>query len=470
MQNKDTHDVLTSLLAVVVDALAVFGGLMLATFLRFDSGWFRVARGRPDDVYTLYAAGAAFAVVLFMIVFKALGLFVRPQIGTFLNKIPRLFRGVGVGIVLSMVLAFAAKNEFDFSRGVIGLALPTVLFFVVLERYILYRIEWNLARHSATRNRVLILGTDPVARHVKHTLLREPMLRASVVGFLRTHAREKEEGVAPTEIKGTLDTLENFLESNPVDQIILTGSGLGHERILQIMLLCEKHLITFNMVPDLFRIMTSSMDVQSLDDIPLLGISRWPLDYFWNRVLKRLEDIAGAVFGLIITAPVIGLAAVFIKASAPGPVFYRQERCGEHGQTFWLLKLRTMIEDAEAATGPVFTKEKDPRATPVGCFLRRHNLDELPQLWNVLKGDMSLVGPRPERPHFVEKFKEDIDRYMWRHVSTPGMTGWAQVNGLRGNTSIEERVKYDLYYLENWSLAFDFKILAKTLFASENAY
>jgi lipopolysaccharide/colanic/teichoic acid biosynthesis glycosyltransferase len=159
-----------------------------------------------------------------------------------------------------------------------------------------------------------------------------------------------------------------------------------------------------------------------------------------------------------------------IRRESPGPVFFRQIRCGESGRRFTIYKLRTMRVDAEEETGPVWTSENDPRRTRIGAFLRRHNLDELPQFWNVLKGEMSLVGPRPERPHFVEQFKEDISRYMWRHVSKPGMTGWAQVNGLRGNTSIRERIKYDLYYLENWSLAFDFKILLRTFFSRRNAY
>ena len=172
----------------------------------------------------------------------------------------------------------------------------------------------------------------------------------------------------------------------------------------------------------------------------------------------------------MLTAPIIAIAGVCIKRTSPGPVFYRQERCGETGRPFTIYKLRTMHVDAERQTGPVWAVADDPRRTAVGAYLRRHNLDELPQLWNVLKGDMSLVGPRPERPHFVEQFKEDIGRYMWRHVSKPGMTGWAQVNGLRGHTSIEERIKYDLYYLENWSLAFDVKILLRTVFAGKNAY
>ena len=174
--------------------------------------------------------------------------------------------------------------------------------------------------------------------------------------------------------------------------------------------------------------------------------------------------------GLLLSAPVIAAAAVAIKRSSPGPVFYRQERCGENGRSFFLVKLRTMRMDAEAETGPVWTTEDDPRRTRVGAVLRRYNLDELPQFWNVLKGEMSLVGPRPERPHFVDIFKEDVSRYMWRHVAKPGITGWAQVNGLRGNTDIRERITFDLYYLEHWSLAFDFKILARTFFARRNAY
>ena len=229
-------------------------------------------------------------------------------------------------------------------------------------------------------------------------------------------------------------------------------------------------MITFNMVPDMFRIMTGSMDMQTVDDIPLLGVSRWPLDYFWNRTLKRLEDVVGSLLGLTLIAPLLGIAAILVKRSSPGPVFYRQKRCGENGREFTIYKLRTMHADAEKTTGPVWAVENDPRRTRLGTVLRSTNIDELPQLWNVFRGDMSLVGPRPERPHFVEKFRDDINHYMWRHVSKPGMTGWAQVNGLRGNTSIGERIKYDLYYLENWSLSFDFKILLRTFFANRNAY
>ena len=470
MWKKDTVDVMMSTIAVVVDAAAIFGGFMLATWIRFGTSLIPLRYDPPVDPYATYATGAAVATIMFLFVFQYAGLLVRPQMGSFVSKIPRIIKSVVIGVILTMVLAFSVQNEADFARLVIGLSFFTICVLVLLERWILFRIEWNLARHSRKTNRVLILGTDAVAAHIKRALRKEPMLRSEVIGFLRTDLSEPDTDIPAELIRGTVEELDSFLTGNEVDQIILASSSLEHKRMVELILLCERNLIVFNLVPDLFRIMTSSMDVQSLDDIPLLGTSKWPLDLFWHRLAKRIEDICGAAFGLLISAPVIVVAAILIKKSSPGPVFYKQERCGEKGTPFTLYKLRTMKTDAEVETGPVFTSESDPRTTSVGAFLRRHNLDELPQFWNVLRGDMSLVGPRPERPHFVEQFKEDIGRYMWRHVSKPGMTGWAQVNGLRGNTSIEERIKYDLYYLENWSLAFDLKILLRTIGAHENAY
>jgi len=487
MRKKESSDVMTSLVAVLADAAAVCGGFMWATWIKFYSGLLPLSRGTPPNVLTMYAVGAAFATLLFLVVFRFLGLYVRPQVGSFTNKIPRLIKGTGLGVVLTPVLAFTFKNSttieipgilsftfksanIEYSTHVVAVSFATVAFLVLLERYILYRIEWNLARHSRVFNRVLILGTDAVAAHLKRALHREPMLRSKIVGFVSTDDSEPDPEIAADQIKGGLTNLESVAKEESADQIILTATDLGSRRIMDIVLLCDRNLIMFNMVPDLFRLMTSSMDFQSLDDIPLLGLKRWPLELFWNRVLKRAEDIVGAVLGSIVAAPVVAAAAVAIKRTSPGPVFFRQERCGEGGRIFRICKLRTMTVDAEKETGPVFAASDDPRRTRVGGFLRRHNLDELPQFWNVLKGEMSLVGPRPERPHFVEQFKTEIGRYMWRHVMRPGLTGWAQVNGLRGDTSIEERIKYDLYYLENWSLAFDFKIILKTFFARENAY
>ncbi len=461
-------DALSAGMAIAADAVAISGGFAAAIWLRFFSGLIPVASWPPRLLF-MYGWGAVVATLLFLFLFRQLGLYIRPQLGGFSSKIPRLVRATALGILLATALAFAVQHDPPFSRLTVLLSFPLIVFFVTLERSLLFRYEIHLARRTGAVNRVLIVGVNEVAARLQRSLEREPRLRSKVVGFLRI--RDDETSAVPAGLVcGSVGDIKKRLDSDPPDQLIVTDSSLGHQRIIEIILACERSMVTFNMVPDMFRIMTGSMDMRVVDDIPLLGVSRWPLDYFWNRVLKRTEDIVGAAIGLILAAPVLAVAAWLVKRSSPGPVFYRQERCGENGRLFTIYKLRTMRQDAESDTGPVWARQDDPRRTAVGAFLRRHNLDELPQLWNVLAGDMSLCGPRPERPHFVEQFKEDISRYMWRHVSKPGMTGWAQVNGLRGNTSIEERIKYDLYYLENWSLPFDFKILLRTFSASKNAY
>jgi exopolysaccharide biosynthesis polyprenyl glycosylphosphotransferase len=473
MRKQGRQDVLLSVAAVIADALAVLSGFIAATYIRFDSALsasIPVTRGRPEALYSLYMEGAAIAVVLYLFILRGQGMYVRPQTGSFLNKIPRLIKATAMGTMLTVVLAFAVKNDADFSRLVIGLSFFTIAFMLIFERYILFRAEWNLARHSLVKTRVLILGADAVGAHIARSIDREPLLRSKVIGFLRFGGEKDDESIASAMILGGMDQLDSLMEAKKADRIILSGSGLGHEKVVDLIMKCEQNLVEFNMVPDLFRILTSSMDVQSINDIPLLGIGKWPLDYFWNRAMKRIEDLVGSLICLLLALPVIAVAIACVKRESPGPGLYGQKRCGEDGHEFTIYKIRTMRVDAEQETGPVWAVENDDRCTRVGAFLRRHNLDELPQLWNVLMGDMSLIGPRPERPQFVEKFKEDINHYMWRHVSKPGMTGWAQINGLRGNTSIEERVKYDLYYLENWSLAFDFKILLRTFLATKNAY
>ncbi len=471
MKRKDSADVLAAVQAVAADALAVFGGFMLATWIRFDSGWLAV-ESRPPELYFRYGLGSLLATAVFLFVFKNLELYRRPQTGRFEAKIPRLIRAMAWSLLLASALAFAIRDPSypQYSRLMFGLAFFTTAILVLLERYLLFRYELHEARHSPVRSAALLVGTDEMAARLAKAIRKEPRLRTRLVGFVATNAEAPNPGLGSEPVLGGLAELDGLIGAGGIDQLVLCDTRLSQDRIVDIILLCEQHMVTFHMVPDLFRIMTGSVDVQTVGDVPLLGVSRWPLDYFWNRALKRVEDVAGALAGLLVAAPLIVVAACFIKRSSLGPVFYRQERCGEAGRTFTLYKLRTMPVDAEAGTGPVWATAADGRRTRVGAFLREHNLDELPQFWNVLKGDMSLVGPRPERPHFVEQFKEDIQHYMWRHVSKPGITGWAQVNGLRGNTSISERIRLDLYYLEMWSLAFDFKILIKTLFARDNAY
>ncbi len=472
MRTRDTSDVLASAAAVLADAAAVFGGFLLATWLRFDSGLIPMRHDvPPPNLYALYGWGAAVGTLMFLFIFQQLHLYARPQDGFFSSKIPRLIRAVAIGILLAAALGFALRTDPPFSRMTVVIAFFTIGMLVLIERALLFRLEILLARRSGARTRVLIVGCNSIAVRLWRALEQDPRLRYRVVGFCAVDDGEPLASEIPAErICGTVDALESIIEREPVDQLSVTSSEIPQARLVKIILACERQLVDFCMVPDIMHVLTGAMDVRMIGDIPLLGIGRWPLDRFWNRCLKRGEDIVGAVVGLALFAPVIAVAGLLIRLTSEGPVFFRQERCGHNGRPFTMVKLRTMRNDAEMETGPVWTVADDARRTRIGAWLRCWNIDELPQLWNVLKGNMSLVGPRPERPFFVQQFREDIGGYMWRHVSRPGMTGWAQVNGLRGNTSIEERVRYDLYYLEHWSPAFDFKILLRTLFKRENAY
>ena len=470
MRRRDTFDVLCSALAATADALAIFGGFMLAYWIRFKSGWIPLRfEGEPPALMYVQAAGVV--TLLFLFIFQRLGLYTRPQYGRYTDRIPRVVRACGIGILIALALASLVRTDQPFSRYATAIAFLTVSALVIVERNILFQCERHWAKYQAHKRRIVIIGTGPLAARLKKALEGEPRRRARIAAFLRIGNEEIHPDIPSGLAVGNHTDLPALLEAGGADEVILSDpAAVSPADRMEMFLACERSLSTFQMVPDMFRLLTIKVDMETVDDIPLLGVGLWPLDHFWNRCLKRAEDITGALVGLLLSAPFILIAAILIKRSSPGPIFYRQIRCGEKGREFAIYKLRSMPVDAEQASGPVWAGQDDPRRTPIGKFLREHNLDELPQFWNVLKGDMSLVGPRPERPHFVEQFKEDISRYMWRHASKPGMTGWAQVNGLRGNTSIRDRIEHDLFYLENWSLAFDFKILARTLVMFKNAY
>ena len=470
MRTRDTFDALTSLTAMTGDALAIFAGFTTAAWIRFHSGWIPMLHDNRPPAH-IYLYGSIIATLLFLFIFRSMELYKRPQMGSFIDKIPRLVRATGWSIFLSIALAFAIRTDPPFSRVTVGLSFFTVLAFLLIERYLFFRLESILSSRYKPPAYAVIIGTDSMALRLKEGLEKETLLRTEIKGFLRMDKEETSSAVVPqNQIIGSIDDLSNLFDQQPINMILLADSSIHRRQLVNIMIECERRLISFHLVPDIFRVLTSNVLVQTIDGIPVIGSGKWPLDYFWNRMRKRVEDVAGALVGLILAAPVIAVAAFLIRRESPGPVFYCQTRCGLHGSHFKLYKLRTMTTDAEKDTGPVWTSPDDTRRTRIGSFLREYNLDELPQFWNVLKGDMSMVGPRPERPHFVEQFKEDINRYMLRHRSKPGMTGWAQVNGLRGQTSLDDRIKYDLYYLENWSFSLDFKILIRTFRAGENAY
>jgi Undecaprenyl-phosphate glucose phosphotransferase len=260
---------------------------------------------------------------------------------------------------------------------------------------------------------------------------------------------------------GNIESLPELIPAHEVDEVIIALPDADHQELLRIISLCERGGAVVKVYPDLFQIMASQISIDDLGGLPLVSVRDVALRG-WKLTLKRAVDLAGASLGLVVLSPVMLVVAILIKLGSPGPVFYIQERMGLDAKPFMVIKFRSMRQDAEK-DGPGWTTEDDPRKTRLGSLLRKTNMDELPQFINVVLGEMSLVGPRPERPHYVQQFRQSIPRYMERHREKAGMTGWAQVNGLRGDTSIWERTKYDLWYIENWSLSLDIKILIRTV-------
>jgi len=298
--------------------------------------------------------------------------------------------------------------------------------------------------------------------HVARKLAAHPELGFELAGFIADDLSETSDAVAvAAPILGGLADTPALVEAHALERLIVALPLASHHRILEIVAACDRLPVEIQFVPDLFEIMTQRVRVSEIDGIPLLALRAYPLEA-WNRAAKRTFDIVLSAAFLTVSAPIMAIVALLVRADSPGPVLFRQRRIGRDGREFTMLKFRSMPVDVERDSGPVIGEAADPRATRLGRFLRRTCLDELPQLWNVLAGEMSLVGPRPERPVFVEQFDREVPRYFARHRVKSGVTGWVQVNGLRGKTSIDERTKYDIFYVENWSVVFDLKILFLT--------
>jgi len=305
---------------------------------------------------------------------------------------------------------------------------------------------------------------------VMQKIRRSPGLGYRVIGFVDDDAKVR--AVQDSPVLGTTDDIPELVESQKINEVIIAMPEASHQEILKIASKCDRGRVTIKVFPDVFQIMATEVSIGDLGGLPLLTMRDVALRG-WRLTVKRVMDVVGSAITLVILSPLMMLLAVLIKLDSEGPVFYTQERMGLDGKRFMMLKLRSMRADAEENTGPVWATATDSRRTRLGTIIRRFSIDELPQFINVILGDMSLVGPRPERPIFVEQFKQSIPRYMDRHREKAGITGWAQINGLRGDTSIIERTKYDLWYIENWSVALDLRIMIRTfikLFTDHNAY
>jgi exopolysaccharide biosynthesis polyprenyl glycosylphosphotransferase len=370
-------------------------------------------------------------------------------------------QGVSLATLLLTASTFFIRN-FSYSRYAIVLFWGLDVLSVYGVRLLIREVVRGLRRHGRFVRRALVVGAGPLGQELVRRLRAHPEFGVRVVGYLDDHWPHGER-VEGKEILGGYAAVTRVLAGQGVDQLFLALPMGAHHEMLKVLNAIEGELVDVKIVPDVLQFVTLRAAVEELEGLPVISLAQSPV-MGWRRVAKRGLDLALAGLGLVLLAPLMGAIALAIRLTSRGPVFYRQERMGLDGRSFAMYKFRSMLVDAEAESGPVFAVEGDSRRTLVGRLLRRFSLDELPQLWNVLRGEMSLVGPRPERPFFVQQFKTMIPQYMLRHKVKSGMTGWAQVNGLRGNTSLEKRIEYDLYYIQNWSFSLDVKILLLTAY------
>jgi exopolysaccharide biosynthesis polyprenyl glycosylphosphotransferase len=360
--------------------------------------------------------------------------------------------------LLSIALVSLLLRDFTYHRMFIVYAWIFSIGLLTVGRMIHAQIQWQAQSRGIGEDRVLLIGAGEVGQMIIQKIMSNPQLGYRMVGVIDSRGTRLGLGVP---VLGTFADIPAVIDAYAVDEVIIGLPESTHQEIVGIISLCEREKVGIRVFPDVFQIMASEVTIGELGGLPLLTMRDVALQG-WRLTLKRGMDILFSAVGLILLSPFLLLIALLIKLDSPGSVFYVQERMGLDAKPFRMLKYRSMRQDAEQS-GPGWTTEDDPRRTKLGSLIRRFNIDELPQLINVLMGDMSLVGPRPERPVYVEQFRQQIPRYMDRHREKAGMTGWAQVNGMRGDTSIVERTKYDLWYIENWSLALDIKIIIRTI-------
>jgi exopolysaccharide biosynthesis polyprenyl glycosylphosphotransferase len=491
---KRHHQALRALL-LVLDAAGTSLALVLAYAIRFRSGWLPVPKGVPpaED----YLLAWPLAVGISVLAYRYHGLYEPKRFDRLAREVLTLLKATGTALLVTVAVTFFARLQAE-SRGVIVLfAALNPLLLTALRGAVRFALR-ALRRRGYNQRDALIIGTGRVAQTVAERLRENPWMGVRVAGFVEA-GDARRANVRGFPVIGTTADLSTILRARTVDQVFVALPFRRYRVLRDVLDRLAREAVTVRLVPDLPGLAGMNASIDDLDGLPVLGLYESPV-YGLYHLAKRMLDVVGAGVGLALFAPLMGAIALAIRLTSPGPVLFRQERMGLDGRPFEMLKFRTMRADVAPAAVPApalalaataggaaatpassgraqavsqWTTRDDPRVTRLGRFLRKTSLDELPQLVNVLRGEMSIVGPRPERPVLVEKFRRHLPRYMRRHTVKAGMTGWAQVNGWRGNTSLRKRLQYDLYYIENWSLAFDLKIMALTLvrgFVHPNAY
>ncbi len=402
--------------------------------------------------------------------FRSHDLYQPKRTGSLLQETGDVVRACTMGIVL--LLAADAALRTYLSRGVIAFFWPLSVLAVTANRVAIRSILRRLRRSGYNLRYVLIVGAGELAAEVIERINAHPEAGLRVLGTLSDDASKRGRTVRGVPVLAGYSAIKPVMARQRVDQVILALPREDAPLVEKLLAELDDEVASVRLVPDLLGMLTLRSTIEELDGLPVISLRDGPF-VGWAAVQKRVFDVVGSALALVLVSPVLLAVCVAILATSGRPLFFAQERVGLDGRVFRMFKFRTMRRDAERESGPVWAKPDDPRRTRLGGFLRRTALDELPQLWNVLRGDMSLVGPRPERPVFIEEFRREIPGYMLRHKVKAGLTGWAQIHGWRGNTSLHERLEHDIHYIQNWSLGFDLRILMHTLWRgwrNRNAY
>src|SRR3954469_16982526 len=462
------HNQLFTALRVLLDMMLVAGAFWGAFALRFGSPrtWPYPELPKPQE--TLVVGGLA--LIVWPLSLRAMGLYRPQRQKTPFDEVFGVFKATLAAGLLLVALTYFIRDS-RYSRGTLALFTGLSFLGISLARVFFKEVLQALRRRGYNLRYVLVLGAGRLARQALEQIDLHREIGFRPVGCLSVTRKRVGTSVAGVEVIGTVRELRQVLEKRGVDQVLVALPSRSMHHLPRVMEICADTTVDVKLVPDVYQYATLFGGLEEFGGLPIVNLQSTGVLGI-NAVVKRAFDLLfSTIFGAVL-APVLVLVALAIKLTSRGPVLYRQERVGLDGKPFRMLKFRTMRTDAEEL-GPTFAAARDPRVTAIGSWLRRTSIDELPQLWNVLLGDMSLVGPRPERPVFIDQFRRHIPRYQLRHMVKSGMTGWAQIHGLRGNTSIQKRVEFDLYYIEHWSLLLDLKILARTVafgFLSRNAY
>lgn len=459
--------VMIDALVVIVSYVLAWGMMMLRNRI-LNPGWSILPA-------KYYFSVLIVVVPVYLLLYAIFQLYTPKRVQAWRIEFANIFKANLLGLLIFTLVTFLFKNN-PYLQVVSG---RMVLYFFAiniimetLERNVIRMILRSMRSKGYNQKHILLIGYSRAAEGYIDRVLANPQWGYQVRGILDDRL---ERGIEYRGIRviGTVENLDMILELNTLDEIAITLSISEYTNLEKIVASCEKSGVHTKFIPDYNNIIPTRPYTEDLNGLPIIHIRHVPLTDLLNASMKRAVDIFGASVGLLVFSPVMLLTAILVKLSSPGPVFYSQERVGLHNKPFKMYKFRSMEVQAPSTEKNKWTTPHDPRVTPIGRFIRKTSIDETPQFFNILIGDMSLVGPRPERPFFVEKFKEEIPRYMIKHQVRPGLTGWAQVNGYRGDTSIVKRIEHDLYYIENWTLGLDFKIMFLTVFKgfiNKNAY